>query len=258
MQFINWPFLYENKEALSQRFNAQQPFRYIIIDNFLEADAAELLLAEYPTPDKAVWNTTNYVQQRNKFQKSSFEANSIFQLFFDELNGEKMTNYLSDMTQIQNLMGDEKLFGGGLHQSLRGAFLNVHVDFNKHPETKNYRRLNLLIYLNKDWKPEYEGAIEFWDMERKKKMISVLPAFNRCVIFETNEISFHGHPAPLKTPDGITRKSLAVYYYTKEVPEALTSVSEHNTIFKNTEGLTGYWKSFFSGLKTLRERLLGR
>jgi hypothetical protein len=80
------------------------------------------------------------------------------------------------------------------------------------------------------------------------------PTFNRCVIFETNEISFHGHPKPLKTPEGVTRKSIVAYYYTKTRP-ADEIANEHNTIYVNTEGILGHIKRFKSGVKAFLERI---
>jgi Rps23 Pro-64 3,4-dihydroxylase Tpa1-like proline 4-hydroxylase len=154
------------------------------------------------------------------------------------------------------LLADKELFGGGLHQSVAGAFLNVHVDYNIHPTTKFHRRLNVLVYMNKDWKDEYEGHLELWDLTEGKQHLldKFAPTFNRCVIFETNEISFHGHPKQLKTPRGLTRKSIATYYYTKTRPE--TEIAEsHNTIYVNTEGVSGQVKRFNSGVKAFLERI---
>jgi hypothetical protein len=128
---------------------------------------------------------------------------------------------LEELTQIEEpLLADPSLFGAGLHQSMNGAFLNVHVDYNIHPETKFHRRLNVLVYMNPNWKEEYEGHIELWDLtgKERKQLGRFSPDFNRCVIFETNEISFHGHPKKLNTPEGVSRKSLATYYYTKNRP----------------------------------------
>lgn len=156
------------------------------------------------------------------------------------------------------LRGDEELFGGGLHQSVKGAFLNVHVDYNIHPKTKYHRRLNIIIYLNKDWMEEYEGHLELWDFtDGNKNLLSkIAPTFNRCVIFETNEISYHGHPKKLNAPEGVNRKSLAAYYYTETRPEKEIA-EEHNTVYVNTEGVGGYLKRLRSGIKAFIERISG-
>ena len=130
------------------------------------------------------------------------------------------------------------------------------MDYNIHPKTKFHRRLNVLVYMNKDWKEEYEGHLELWDLSNGKKELlgKYAPTFNRCVIFETNEISFHGHPKQLKTPDNINRKSIATYYYTKSRPESEIA-GDHNTIYVNTEGPKGQVKRFASGVRAFLERI---
>lgn len=154
------------------------------------------------------------------------------------------------------MLGDNELFGGGLHQSIKGAFLNVHVDYNIHPKTKFHRRLNVIIYMNKKWHDEYEGHLELWHLTDNDKIMleRIAPQFNRCVIFETNEISFHGHPKPLKTPEGVNRKSIATYYYTENRPEDEIA-AEHNTVYVNTEGVSGHVKRFASAMKAVLERI---
>src|SRR5205823_97053 len=122
------------------------------------------------------------------------------------------------------------------------------------PETKLQRRLNLLVYLNKDWERGYEGNLELWDMNEKKRLADIAPLFNRAVLFETNEVSYHGHPHPLNCPQNMTRKSLAVYYYTP----VTTQVAEaHSTLYRQTTGARGYAKTFASGLQAMRERVGG-
>ncbi len=114
-------------------------------------------------------------------------------------------------------MADDSLEGGGLHQSARGGFLNIHADFTVHPHKKNWkRRVNVLVYLNKNWKEEYNGHLELWRSDMKNCEVKILPIFNRCVIFNTDENSFHGFPDALNCPENITRKSIALYYFTEE------------------------------------------
>lgn len=256
MKIIDFNSLYERLPQIKNDFLAKNPFHYISIDNFLPVDVANKILENYPEVNLGEWDGTTYLDQKNKFQKSKFEPDSFMQLVFDELNGKEFCTWLEKLTDFEEpLMGDSDLFGGGLHQSVNGAFLNVHVDYNIHPKTKFHRRLNVIIYMNKNWKEKYQGHNELWDFTKGKKVIldRVSPIFNRCVIFETNEISFHGHPTPLNTPEGVTRKSLATYYYTKDRPEH-EKVGDHNTIYKNTEGSFGQWKRFVSGVKVIAER----
>lgn len=120
--------------------------------------------------------------------------------------------------------------GGGLHQIENGGKLGIHSDFGLHTingETV-YRRINVLLYLNEDWKEEYNGHLLLLDKNTKEVVKSILPKFNTMVVFNTNSDSFHGHPVPLNTPNGITRKSLALYYYTKEKPDGKIN---YDTVF---------------------------
>jgi hypothetical protein len=257
MKFIDINNLHASRDELRKKYQSKRPYRYLVFDNILNHDAANEIHASYPEINEGVWDGTTYLDQKNKFQKRNFEANSSMQNVFDELNSEEFLQWLNYITEIEEpLISDPGLFGGGLHQSIKGAFLNVHVDYNIHPETNNHRRLNVIIYMNKDWKDLYEGQLELWEINEAKQVIleKVTPIFNRCVIFETNEISFHGHPKPLNTPVGVSRKSLATYYYTKSRP--LSEITDgHNTIYINTEGGVGQMKRFKSGVKAFLERV---
>ncbi len=257
MKYINSERLASIKHEIKSRFNSAKPFRYVMFDDFFNEAECELIHNSYPTIKNGTWDGTTYLDQKNKFQKSKFETGSLLQEVFDELNGQEFRTWLQEITELESpILGDDELFGGGLHQSIKGAYLNVHVDYNIHPTTQFHRRLNVIIYMNKDWKDEYEGHLELWDLtENKQELIGKFaPAYNRCVIFETNEISFHGHPKPLNAPNGINRKSIATYYYTETRPE--NEIAEnHNTIYVNTEGLNGSVKRLSSGVKAFLERI---
>lgn len=236
-----------------KEWNQKKPFRYLFFDDFLFADKAEVLLGEYPSVDEDVWGKTTYINQKNKFQKNKFIKDSIIDNVFKELNHPVFLTLLSEITGIDNLIADKDLFGGGLHQSTNGAFLDVHVDYNIHPETKLHRMLNVLLYMNKNWKTSYEGHLELWDMGAGEILEKIAPQFNRLAMFETNQISYHGHPHPLNTPKGVTRKSLATYYYAEKRLEE-SNVAEHNTKYVNTTGARGKVKNFKSGVKAFFER----
>ncbi len=255
MTYINLPALTANLPQLQLNWRESKPFRHLFYDNFFYPEKAEQILAQYPDVTRGTWDGTTYIHQKNKFTLRRFQEGDLLHDVFNELNSPPFIRFLERLTGIEGLEGDKKLFGGGLHQSTKGAFLDVHVDFNYHPETQYHRRLNVLVYMNKDWKDEYEGHLQLWDMERNIMVEKIAPLFNRMAMFETNEHSFHGHPVPLNTPQGVSRKSLAVYFYTPTRP-ATEVATDHNTIFVNTAGVTGLLKTFLSGLKALKERLL--
>lgn len=256
MEFIDIDRLERDFAAIRANYQGKRPFRWTTLEGFFKPEKAEEILAAYPAISEGKWNGTTYIDQKNKFTQTSFDPGSVMDRAFGELNSEAFRKWLERVTDVIDLEGDPKLFGGGLHQSIRGAFLNVHVDYNYHPDTKHHRRLNVLVYMNKDWKEEYEGHLELWDLTGKEKRLlgRVPPSFNRMAMFETNEISFHGHPKPLNTPEGVNRKSLAVYYYTATRPEHEVA-GDHNTVYVNTEGAGGQFKRFSSGVKAFLERI---
>tara|TARA_B100001123_G_scaffold395586_1_gene477235 strand:+ start:671 stop:1522 length:852 start_codon:yes stop_codon:yes gene_type:complete len=255
LQIVSATTKLENRKyELRQKWLSAKPFHYFFVDEFLPKELAEDLLACYPSTDQNIWTKTTYAHESNKCHAQSGFPGPIKD-YFDLTATPRFLKIISEITGIDDLVADPKLFGGGLHQILPGGFLDVHIDYNFHPETKLCRRLNLLVYLNKQWKREYEGYVELWDMENKKQLENIAPVFNRAVMFETNEISYHGHPAPLKCPPNMTRKSLAVYYYSNERDDQYGSEEEHNTIHKQTSGLQGYVKTFRSSRKSFGERL---
>lgn len=140
-----------------------------------------------------------------------------------------------------------------MHQIIPGGFLKVHADFNYHPTTSCHRRLNLLLYLNRDWSDSWDGNLEMWAQDVSRCVKSVTPILNRCVIFATTDYAYHGHPRPLRCPAGHTRKSLALYYYTVTRPTDEVT-RPHSTLYKRTpqESMTAHQ------LRLVRRYLLSR
>src|SRR5262249_19301885 len=136
---------------------------------------------------------------------------------------------LSDITGIPNLLWDDRFVGGGMHQTEAHGRLDGHVDFNRLMGKGWYRRGNLLLFLNENWQEEWGGRLELWDREVRRCFHSFAPVLNRCVIFTTSEISYHGVTA-LTCPEGVVRNSFALYFYTKDAPTDATQ--EHSTIFR--------------------------
>jgi Rps23 Pro-64 3,4-dihydroxylase Tpa1-like proline 4-hydroxylase len=236
---------------IHERWSAATPFRYVVVDDFLPLEMAEEIYASYPVPDIEGWDKITYAHQKLKFSMQSGFPPSV-ERFFQITASPQFIDAMSEISGIPALIPDPDLVGGGLHQILRGGFLDVHVDYNFHPKTKLHRRLNLLVYMNKDWKPEYEGHLELWDWSGERRQLEkIAPHFNRAVMFETNEISYHGHPIPLATPPGTTRKSLALYYYTAERDSV---APEHNTIYQQSTGVSGYVKTAVASAQAAAER----
>ena len=156
--------------------------------------------------------------------------------FLYALNSASFLKFLEGLTGIEKLIGDPQFEGGGLHQIPAGGKLAIHIDFNKHLYYGLERRLNLLIYLNKNWREEYGGHFELWDHGITRMITKVAPVFNRVVIFSTSRFSYHGHPDPLRCPPDVTRKSLALYYYTIADEPNETIRDRHSTLFQKRPG----------------------
>lgn len=201
---------------LVNQYKEANPFPHIVLDNFLNPEILEEALKEFPGLDPQNWINYQHYNE-NKYGKNKIESfPETIKTIFGELNSERFVRFISTLSGISNLQVDWTLEGGGLHQSKRGGYLNMHADFTAHPHNLKWqRRINLLVYLNKDWQESYKGHLELWDKEMKKCIKKVLPVFNRAVIFNTDEDSFHGHPHPLNCPEEVTRKSFALYYFTE-------------------------------------------
>ena len=219
---------YDQGKKLNFNYLKTKPFPHIVLDNFINPAAAMQCFSELKSTN--YWQTedsNNAYMAAHQVSKwfTPWDAQSIEQLKYQVptvhntiqyFNSKLFLSYLEELTGIKGLMGDPGFSGGGAHKIRTGGKLSLHVDFNIHSETKRFRVLNLLLYLNPQWEEEWEGALELWDLDNKKLSDKIYPIFNRAVIFTLSDKSVHGHPVPLKTPEGIERYSLALYYYIEE------------------------------------------
>tara|TARA_Y100000992_G_scaffold294137_1_gene253522 strand:- start:139 stop:1023 length:885 start_codon:yes stop_codon:yes gene_type:complete len=216
-------------------YHKADPFPHIIFDNFLPTDLCRLLLNNFPkeSDNNVPYENHNYSGiQKNKKQTSPYDCNEFSIKIFSFFNSAGFIQFLEGLTGIDGLISDPYFVGGGFHEISSGGSLNVHADFRINEKLNLQRRLNVLIYLNVDWLEEYGGYLELWDKKMKNKVRTIKPIFNRCVIFNTDEHSYHGHPEKIKCPDTITRKSIALYYYSasKLIYNELPS---HSTMYMN-------------------------
>lgn len=191
-----------------------KPFRHAVIDNFIDAATVRQINEEWPQEWQLVedgsfnhkWSTQN-LPPAAKAVADSFDLSMV-----------------EEVTGITGLFADPEMFGAGLHCIPPGGFLKMHVDFNRHPKGWR-RRVNVLIYLNEDWSQEWGGQLQLGFGDNAKRIV---PEACRCVIFETNDASWHGHPDKLACPADRQRRSLALYYYT----EGVEDIEAHSTIYK--------------------------
>ena len=239
MEFINEQFKDLKKTAEEQKeiYQNAEPFPSFYLDNFFNEKMLDEVLEEFPDmqakPDLK-FDTPNEVKLASKGERRFGPKTKNFLHY---LNSEPFLEFLSDLTGIEKLIPDPYFEGAGCHQILPGGMLKVHADFNKNRFLGLDRRLNFLIYLNKDWDESYGGHFELWDKEMKKCEKKILPLFNRIAMFSTTSFSYHGHPTPLSCPPDRSRKSIALYYYTNGRPkeEVVEGLEDHRTIFKYTD-----------------------
>lgn len=219
------------------QYAVAKPFPYIVIDDFMDASLLSEVVSSFPTVDDLnYYKYENPLEKKLAFDDVSCLPDPIFGLL-TAMNSAKFLLFLERLTGVEGLIADPYYRGGGIHQIEKGGNLDVHIDFNKHTKLKLDRRLNVLLYLNQNWEEHYGGCFELWKGHQvggrhflEKCEAEILPLFNRLVVFSTSEKSYHGHPKPLTCPDGWTRKSLALYFYTNGRPKE-EDVPAHSTTF---------------------------
>lgn len=199
---------------LRDKYNSAHPFPHIAIDEFLPPDVLDACLANFPTKLDKEGMTFDRAQERLKSSYNPDYLPPLIRGYFYSFNSRPFIRFLENLTGIQGLIPDPYFMGGGFHEIKNGGHLSVHADFNHHKPMNLERRINVLIYMNKNWKPEYGGQIELWDNDMTRCEVSLVPEFNRCVVFNTTSFSNHGNPNVVNHPDGVPRRSIALYYYT--------------------------------------------
>jgi len=212
-------------EQYRNDFVDAQPFRSVVIDNFLPVDIARQLVQEFPGPDDIPWERGDEGQMRDNV-RNRYKLGHSQEKDFGPLTRHVMLQFYSStflkfigtLTGQYGLVMDPNYRGGGLHSTGRGGKLMVHVDKSRHPNKKLDQIINLIYFLNPDWQEEWGGHLELWNQNLSECKRRILPVFNRMVIFQSGTNSFHGHPQPLNCPEDRRRNSFALYYYMIDRP----------------------------------------
>ena len=201
-------------EELRAQFENAEPFPHIVIDDFISEEMLDLCLEQFPAKADPMSKSFDREQERYKTSYHPDYLSPPIRSFFHSLNSLPFIQFVQNVTGIRGLIPDPYYSGGGFHETRQGGHLDVHIDFNLHRPMNLERRVNLLIYLNRDWSNDYGGGLELWDEKMSRCVQAVEPAYGRCVIFATRGKTYHGHPRPVAHPRGESRRSIALYYYT--------------------------------------------
>lgn len=229
------------------KFNKNNPYPHVLINNLFKTNILKSIITDFPSHfDK---NAKQYASKWGSQKSQSvgeIGLNDKTVQFLHYLNSQPFLKFLEDITGIKKLLPDPTFYGGGLHQIKKNGHLKIHADFIRHPHYNLYRRLNLIVFLNENWKDAWGGNLELWDKQMKNPEVVIKPNFNTSVIFNTTSYSFHGHPNPLNCPEEIVRKSIALYYYTIEKPPIndLIYGGDHGTLYQNRPGLDNFSHEF--------------
>lgn len=252
---------YADLQAVASEFRSNyvtgDPFPNIYFEDFFNPGILEAILEEFPdleNKDDIKFHTPNEIKLASRGERRFGPVTKAFVHF---LNSEPFLLFLQELTGIdETLMPDPYFEGGGFHQTKPGGFLKIHADFNKHRQTGLDRRLNVLVYLNRDWPDEYGGHFELWSRDMTRCVKKVPPRFNTMAMFTTTDFSYHGLPNPLTCPPDRSRKSLALYYYSNGRPanEVNAGLEDHTTLFRERKGvgLDAQMRKFNAG-QTIKE-----
>jgi len=250
---VDFERLEREKDSLRKQFLSAKPFPHIAIDDFLKEGMAEKLHDSAMLPDSS-YKVKDVFFTKNKFQFPDIaKISSDYKKFYSEVTSMQFRKLIAYITD-EDIFLDRKMYGGGLHMGAKNSYLDMHADFNYHPKHHNwFRNVNLLLYLNKDWKKEYGGSLKLKDA-RTGETTEVEPLLNRLAIMHCRDYTLHGYDE-IHFPDEKYRTSIAMYGYTlhkdaHEKPRSTVWFAEDN---KFKEALAKLWtpavawKKFFLG-----------
>jgi Rps23 Pro-64 3,4-dihydroxylase Tpa1-like proline 4-hydroxylase len=224
--------LEEVGRSLRAKYLAARPFPHVVVDGLVPNDLLDRVVEEFPAPSDHWRHFDDDNQRKYGGGLVELDLGPAIRNVLAEFNSSAFVDFLQLLTAIDEpLIPDPHYRGGGLHQILTGGYLNVHADFNRHPTLGLDRRVNVLVYLNRDWDQAWCGELELWDRSMSVAERRIAPLFNRTVIFSITDTAYHGHPEPLRCPADRTRRSLAFYYYSNGRPPA-ESGDAHSTLWR--------------------------
>jgi hypothetical protein len=215
--FLDRKLLRELALARRESYRAARPYPHVVFDDFLGETVAVALAERFPGPEHPAWMRRDYREQAarlGQLQRSGFDGvDAAVRHLLAELSGMAFLDFLATLTGVEGLIADAHFRGAGPSLTLPGGHLALHADFNRDRVRHLERKITVLYYLGRDWRPEWGGALELWDAGRTRCEASHLPLLDRLVVMAHGDTYWHGHPAPLACPEGRFRASIAAYYY---------------------------------------------
>ncbi len=239
---LDYEALIRTARRLTEQFLKNSPYPHIAIDNFLPEDLLEKVISEFPPPHtKLDWRRhyvenkeEGFVAQEGKLGFSDeLKMSTTIRNLMREFRSADFLVFLEELTGVKQLLGDPYLLGAGIHQTMKGGLVGIHADFSTHSKLPLERRVNAILFLNKNWSDEWGGHLELWSRDMSACEVRIAPIANRMVIFLPTRDTWHGHPHPLSCPANVTRKSLANFYYTVDRPVNLGP--RHGTIWRKVD-----------------------
>jgi Rps23 Pro-64 3,4-dihydroxylase Tpa1-like proline 4-hydroxylase len=214
-QLLNPSIVHDPKaiDGLRNELRDASPYPYLVVDGLFSEALLDLVSEEFSEVEGDLQNISGEGEVFSRSRKNP-QLHSATQTYFDIIHSGHFVEFLSKVTGIEDLIVDCSLRAAGLHRTKPGGKFEIHCDFNFHRSNNLQNRFVVITYLNKDWKPEYDGDLEIWDAEKMLCARSIAPIFGRTVLIMHGDRSFHGHPRPLASPPDRSRRSLASYYYT--------------------------------------------
>jgi hypothetical protein len=237
-------------KALRRRYAAAKPFPHLVIDGLFDEALLQCVADEFDHADGHYRKVSN--AHEKYFRSLPYpDLGTAQTLFFDAVHSAKFVRFLEQVTGVRGICIDSSLMYGGLHATPDKGQFGVHSDFEYHKVTGLKNRFGLITYLNRDWKPEYNGVLQLWDRAQASPVVEVEPIFGRTVIMEHGPRNFHGVTGPLRMPPGLSRTSVATYYYTNDAMES-ADFRRHNSVFldriKDRGDDISPWRQAFSSL----------
>lgn len=209
-------------------FNSQIPFEHLVLDNFFDLKDIEILnnyLNSSPVPFKVYEKGMTGGLHKSEYKPDLND--SALANIFSKLSCPAFLSYLEGLTGVNGLVPDPYFDGGGIHETFRSGGLGIHTDFLGHSRLKLKRVLNLIVYITEGWEEEWGGELGLYGNPNFEPVVKVTPVCNRAVVFKTDEISWHGLPTPISPPTGISRRSIALYYFVNVGGD----VSDRSTVY---------------------------